>query len=56
MPHKFQFVVLCIFSSKLQIIPDAALRPDDGLRADLTQLAPQAVRRPLPERKADEKS
>ena len=35
---------------------DAALRPDDGLRADLAQPAPQAVRRPLPERKADEKS
>lgn len=33
-------------------MPDAALRPDDGLRADLTQ----AVRRPLPERKADEKA
>ena len=44
------------FSSRLQTIPDAALRPDDGLRADLAQPAPQAVRRPLPERKADEKA
>lgn len=25
------------FSIRLQIIPDAALRPDDGLRADLAQ-------------------
>ena len=42
------------FSSRLQIIPDAALRPDDGLRADLAQPAPQPTTSPQAQSSSDD--
>ena len=42
------------FSIRLQIILDAALRPDDGLRADLAQPAPQPTTSPQAQSSSDD--